>query len=802
MASPFARRTLLRYARNSLFALPASALLLEAGATAAYANEVRSAGQDYAWQNVVTGGGGGFVPNILFNATQKDLIYARTDIGGAYRWEPQTETWTQLLAWISADDWNWSGVESVATDPVEPNRLYLAVGTYTISWAKTNGAILISEDYGHSFKRVDLPFKVGSNMPGRGMGERLAIDPNDNSILYFGARSGHGLWRSCDFGHHWEHVSNFPDTGPYSEGSDPTQNSGYLADPDGVVWVTFDPATGSKAQGAHGQFGPHGKATQTIYVGVAENGSGKPNIFQSLDGGATWAAIPGQPIDGYLPHQGKLDSQGTLYVTRSNSDGPYLGSKGDVYKYVPSTSTWTLISPVPGSSSSDYFGYGGLGIDMLQPGTVMVAAVNSWWPQGQMFRTTDGGATWTPAWTWGSWPNLNKVYTMDISSAPWLNFGNTNEAATLPVPAVNLGWMMEGLNIDPFNSDRMFYGTGASILGTKNLTAWNSGVLGAVTISSMATGIEETGCLGLISPPVGAPLYTVVGDVGGFVHTSLTTPPTAMYSVPYVGSEKSIDYAELKPTYIVRSGYKSGTTSAAYSTDSGTTWNAVGSAPAGLSGDGAIVVAADASVILWAGSGAAVSYSIDNGTTWKASASIPSGAALAADRVNPLKFYGYANGQCWLSTDGGATFTATAATGTPIAGDDMQIKAMPGHEGEVWLVGGSANTATSTGHVRGMWRSSDSGASFRKLNDFSVADVIGFGKGAPNSQYSAVYTSAILRGKRGVYRSDDAGRTWTRINDDQHQYATIQSITGDARIYGRVFCGTNGFGIVYGEPTG
>ncbi|WP_190276159.1 hypothetical protein [Paenibacillus sp. JDR-2] len=44
-----------------------------------------------------------------------------------------------------------------------------------------------------------LPFKFGGNMPGRSMGERLTIDPNNNGILYFGARNGNGLWRSTDY---------------------------------------------------------------------------------------------------------------------------------------------------------------------------------------------------------------------------------------------------------------------------------------------------------------------------------------------------------------------------------------------------------------------------------------------------------------------------------------------------------------------------------------------------------------------------------------------------------------------------
>ncbi|MNM97725.1 Endoglucanase Z precursor [compost metagenome] len=66
----------------------------------------------------------------------------------------------------------------------------------------------------------------------------------------------------------------------------------------------------------------------------------------------------------------------------------------------------------------------------------------------------------------------------------------------------------------------------------------------------------------------------------------------------------------------------------------------------------------------------------------------------------------------------------------------------------------------------------------------------------------ALYTSAKIDGVRGIFRSNDAGATWIRINDDQHQYASTNSvITGDPRIYGRVYIGTNGLGIVYGDAT-
>lgn len=42
---------------------------------------------------------------------------------------------------------------------------------YTNSWDPNNGQILISTDQGKTFTPSSLPFKVGGNMPGRGMGE-------------------------------------------------------------------------------------------------------------------------------------------------------------------------------------------------------------------------------------------------------------------------------------------------------------------------------------------------------------------------------------------------------------------------------------------------------------------------------------------------------------------------------------------------------------------------------------------------------------------------------------------------------
>ncbi|MEU4407538.1 hypothetical protein AB0F88_23695 [Streptosporangium sp. NPDC023963] len=63
-----------------------------------------------------------------------------------------------------------------------------------------NGAVLRSYDKGDTWRTTVLPFHLGGNMPGRTMGERLAVDPNNDNILYLAAPSGNGLWRSTDGG--------------------------------------------------------------------------------------------------------------------------------------------------------------------------------------------------------------------------------------------------------------------------------------------------------------------------------------------------------------------------------------------------------------------------------------------------------------------------------------------------------------------------------------------------------------------------------------------------------------------------
>ena len=715
--------------------------------------------------------GGGFITGIVFNPSEKDLVYARTDIGGAYRWDQATSSWIQLLDSVGADEWSMLGVDGLATDPVDPNRVYLATGMYTNDWTDMSGAIMRSTDKGKTWARTMLPFKMGGNMPGRSMGERIAIDPNNNSILYLGARSGNGLWRSTDYGVTWSKVSTFTAAGNIKD---------FMNDTLGVVWVTFDPATGTP-----------GHTTQTIYAGVADTGN---SIYRSTDGGQTWEPVPGQPAQGFMPHHGVLASNGALYVTYTQEVGPYNGGQGSVWKFTTATGVWTDISPTGAGQTEN--AYGGLTVDAQHPNTLMVATMNKWWPDENIYRSTDGGATWKPIWKLTNYPNRENKYTLDISLAPWLDWGTTKN---LPEMSPKLGWMMDAMQIDPFNSDRMMYGTGATLYGTNNMTALDRDE--NVNISVFAKGIEETAVLGLISPPSGAPLLSSLGDIGGFRHEDLTKAPP-MITNPTIGTSTDLDYAELNPDIVVRVG-NSGNTDAGMgvSTDNGKTWHPAANAwPAqdgSFTGGGWVAVGADGSSIVWGPEGRAVSFSTDLGATWTASKGIPDGTMVSSDRVNPNKFYGFASGKLYVSTDGGATFTESPVTGLPNF-VSSKFKAVPGTEGDIWLAAAPDNKHPE--YASGLFHSTDSGQSFTKLSNVSEAATIGFGKAAPNKTYMALYSYAKINGVLGIFRSDDAGATWVRINDDQHQFGNAnRAITGDPRVYGRVYVATNGLGIVLGD---
>jgi hypothetical protein len=710
---------------------PATAPVPYAG-VAPIPTEDTAAPGPYLWKNVVIKGGG-FVSGIIPSPVLPGLVFARTDVGGAYRYAPATGRWLPLTDWVGHDNSNLIGIESIAADPVDPNRVYLAAGTYLTAG---NGAILRSTDMGRSFTRHALPTPMGGNADGRSMGERLAIDPNLPSTLYFGSRSA-GLWRSTDAAETWAQVAAFPTTG--------TNNGDAGAAGNGLGFVVFN-----------GKSGVPGTPTPEIYVGVGITNNA--SLYRSLDAGATWEAVPGQPA-GLLPHHGVFDGCGNLYLTWNDGPGPNNISKGAVWRFGTATGEWADISPPRGQG-----GFGGISVDASLPGALLVTTIDRWSP-GDIYRSTNGGASWT---------TLVPAAQRDVNGAQWLWWHTSG------LPA--LGWMGD-VEIDPFDSSHAFFITGQGIWSTANLTAADSGR--ATRWKFDDDGLEETVVLDLASPPAGAPLLSGVGDIAGFRHDDLdASPADGMFANPVFGNTNSLDFAQAVPTLVVRAGTTSsaGLAKGAYSTDGGTTWIPFAGAPAGSTGQGSIAVSADGARFLWAAKGATPSFSLDHGATWTACVGLSTGVQLAADRVNPATFYASGRSGTFVSTDGGATFVKTAT----LAGRPRPVF---GIEGDLWL-------ATSAG----LYHSQDSGQTFvQPSQTVNAGTAVGFGMAAPGQSYPSIYLAGAVSVVWGTYRSDDAGVTWQRIDDVNHQFGSINCLTGDPRRYGRIYLGTGGRGILYGD---
>ncbi len=286
-------------------------------------------------------------------------------MGGAYRWDDAAHRWQPLLDWVPYKDLNLMGVESLAVDPSDPTRVYLACGTYTNTSAP-NGAILRSADRGRTFQRTNVPFKFGANEDGRGNGERLAVDPQDGRILYLGTRHD-GLWRSRDRGATWTRVANFPDVteavppppGPVP-GETPEQHWQRMPiHGSGVVFIQFVPATGQSHT-----------ATQTIYVGVSL--MNRPNLFFSRDAGKTWEPVPDAPPQ-YRPNRAALSSEGFFYISYGTAPGPSRMTDGAVWKLNTRTGAWTDVTPEHPVRGSKEFGYAAVAVDADHPQTLIAS---------------------------------------------------------------------------------------------------------------------------------------------------------------------------------------------------------------------------------------------------------------------------------------------------------------------------------------------------------------------------------------------------------------------------------------------
>jgi hypothetical protein len=738
----------------------------------------------YTWKSVQIVGGG-FVDGIIFHPTAKGVRYARTDMGGAYRWDSTSHRWQPMLDWMPYKDLNLMGVESIAVDPRDPNRVYLACGTYT-NPNTPNGAILRSDDRGHTFQRTDVPFRFGGNENGRGNGERLAVDPQDGRVLYLGTRHD-GLWRSSDRGATWAHVTNFPDitevvspTPKPLPNETPQQRGRRMpVSGSGIVFVKFGGITNEANH-----------PSQTIYAGVSL--MNRTNLFASTDGGESWHDIAGEPTK-YRPTRASLSSDGFLYIAYGTSPGPTRMTDGAVWKLDTHSGAWTDITPDHPIAGSKEFGYAAVSVDSQHPQTLIVSSFGRPGSSGSedIFRSTDGGASWKPIFHGGTGDGI-----YDYRLAPY-------------VKSTPIHWLFD-IEIDPTNSDHAIFTTGYGGWETFDLTAVDRGK--ATHWSIMSSGIEETVALDLNSPTKGAHLLSAIGDYGGFVHWDLDHPaPEGASAPPRFGNTTGVASATLSPQVIVRVGSNAEHRPAeniGYSLDEGRTWRPTAAAPSSESRSGSIAVSADGSTWVWTPERASAWFTVDRGSSWTVSQGLFPNARIISDPIDSQSFYAIslANRTLYYSVDRAVTFTARSFTlsDDPIAinpsgrgdnrGGQDRLYAAPGRTGDLWLA-----AFNGLYHADAAARGTGGRFAFARIPDIEEIHAFGFGKRAPHQRYPAMYLVGTVWGQHGIFRSTDEAKRWVRINDDQHQWGLILQITGDPKLFGRVYVGTHGRGIFYGD---
>ncbi|WP_443749844.1 WD40/YVTN/BNR-like repeat-containing protein [Asticcacaulis solisilvae] len=699
--------------------------------------------QPYAFQTIPFGAGG-FVDGFVYHPKQKDVLYARTDVGGMYRFDYASHRWIPLLDHLGHDDGDLMGVLAIAVDPGNANKVFAACGLYLPDWAR-KGAILRSDDQGKTWQKTDLPIHVGGNSDGRGSGERLAVDPHDGNVILYGSNQD-GLWKSSDGGK------------TFAKTTSPAAS---------LSLVAFDPA-----------------GNGTVYVGSA---AGKGGLFVSADGGNTFKPVDGTPNQ--VPQRVAFAPDGTVYATFAASGNTYPVNPnnavaGGLWKRDAEGGKWSNISPVR-VEANQAFGYSGL--DVGPDGTVITATLDRWYPGDEMYASKDKGAHWVA---------MSGASRHDASHWPWLvNYLKGED---------KMGHWMADLKINPRNGAEMIYGTGYGLWLTENLNAL--GGKDAVMFDFAADNFEEGATIQLASPTGGATLLAALGDIGGGAWDDLTKSPDAGLFRPNTESNFSVDFGGLNPAFVARTTGNDAT-HGFYSEDSGASWMAFAASPYHAPaqgqpwrGPGTIAVSAKGTSLLWAPEKYAAYYSADKGKTWTASAGWPAGRDLTLVPVSDKAIDGVyyvldrAGSSVLISVDGGQTFKPIVQGLPKLEGwQNAQLAVVPGRMRDLWLAA-----------PYGLLHSPDANTAMKAVTSVDTAWLVGFGAPAKQGDYPAVYlwgkVKTQAKTEEGLWRSDDEGKSWTRINDDAHQFGGFQAITGDMLEYGTIYVAPHGRGVMVGKP--
>lgn len=727
---------------------------------AAIAAEGPTTDEHYSWHPVAIGGGG-FITGL--SADNKGMTFvARSDVHGAWIWQPSHDRWELLVtaASMPADALHQNGmnegVYEIAVAPSDAQRIYLAV----------KGAVYRSTDRGgHWWRPAVSPFPkdFDPNGPNRHYGPFLSIDPASPDHVLFGPPKA-GLWRSADGGSTWRRVSGLPALARVS-GMDtnrpPGVTSWFEPGAQGRVWAMV-PGRGMFLSSDGGQhFEPLPNRGEQAPLSIRRGVFTPEGAFIGADIAArklwkyegrrwtdltasgavaskAWAAVAVNPRDGAL-----LAFTEGGDVSRAGSDGrrwwPVYRNSRAGEKDPP----WLRIS------NQGYFATGMVMFDPVVPNLMWTAAGFG------VFRAQ--APDWPGPLTWESQSRgIEEIVATDIISPPGI----------APMFA---GWDF-GIHVKSrLDTYSTTYGPRERVIIAVQQLAWSP-----ADPSFVATNASDTrqNCCAQDGQSVLAGYSNDAGRTWSRFPV-LPTPPGTSPQDPW------------------RMAY------------------------------GAMAVATgDTRNIIWMPSGnRAPFYTMDRGQTWKRvvfpGEKLPFTGSharymltrkpLAADGARPATFYIVHSGNAsnaalaglWRSDDGGMrwqhVFKGEIA---PVSGGAAKLRAMPGKAGALYFTSG-----VTGGPDTRLRRSLDGGASWESLSRVTDVDDIAFGKAAKGAKDPAIYLSGKVDGRYGIWRSVDGAGSWQRLVDfPMGRLDQVTVIEADKQVFGRVYIGYMGSGFLYGEP--
>lgn len=727
-------------------------------------------------------GGGGFVSGIV---TGKHAMYARTDVGGAYRYDYEKEEWIQLMDFVNEEDRGFLSIDAICIDPNDDNTIYLLAGCAYFSAERT--AIFKSTDGGETFTEHDVTnlIKVHGNGYGRQFGEAIAVDPDNSNIIYCGGDTN-GLIVSTDAGETWSNVDSFNDLGLF------TNEVNWPAWTDNIEKTTVGEDY-TKVNGIGNVMITGGK----VYVGVSDNTIGA-NIYVADVGGDNWEPLSEELPQNLYPSRINLDADGNLLISYVKGIA-FDGSDGAAYRYDVTNHTVTDISPRPKGQSA---GIGAVVSDPNDASKLIATSCGLWWsqlygevenwndvPNGDLiFRSDDGGETWYTMQHGcsgeGEWGTKSADY-LDANGYSWIEGFAVHWSGAIAA--------------DPEDSSRVLVTSGNGVFVCDDIWAE------LPQFHFEPKGIEEIVALDMISAEGSNP-YSAIGDYDGFEHVS---KEEGLQHRPVMGSTKAIAYCPSNPLVMVRASENDAT--CYYTLDGGKNWIELkGGNYSG--GKAAITELEDGSYRIFRTTSGKASYTDDFGATWKECTGTTGTRelALTVDLQNPQYVYAYtaqyneyyhyskpapdfedAHYVFMVSDDYGATFTSQDVC----MYDQCDVANRIGYLGEGEVVLGAG--------WYGAYHVTDYGKNIEKLDSVFYCKSIGYGapekEGGLNTLY--IYGKPMEDDVEGVYRSTDAGKTWVLINSD-HLYGGTGNgnfLVGDMNTFGTVYMSTVGCGIVYME---